>query len=112
MRAFTAGQWDEWFFRFVIWDHFFHKLIHLNYWSEILRPPLSSAKLSEQLDTKRGAPIGCALFLRRLLICLCFKNISGGLEGWPSSGSDLQSKFENDRFNYSLSGRTNPKPRR
>ena len=26
--------------RFVIWDHFFHKLIHLNYWSEILRPPL------------------------------------------------------------------------
>jgi hypothetical protein len=42
MRAFTAGQWDEWFFRFVIWDHFFHKLIHLNYWSEILRPPLSA----------------------------------------------------------------------
>jgi hypothetical protein len=21
-------------------DHLFHKLIHLNYWSEILRPPL------------------------------------------------------------------------
>jgi hypothetical protein len=42
MRAFTAGQWDEWFFRFVIWDHFFHKSIHLNYWSEILRPPLSA----------------------------------------------------------------------
>jgi hypothetical protein len=33
---------DEWFFRFVIWDHFFHKLIYLNYWSEILRPPLSA----------------------------------------------------------------------
>jgi hypothetical protein len=30
----------EWFFRFVILGHFFHKLIHLNYWSEILRPPL------------------------------------------------------------------------
>jgi hypothetical protein len=30
----------EWFFRFVISDHLFHKLIHLNYWSEILRPPL------------------------------------------------------------------------
>jgi hypothetical protein len=39
----TAGQWYEWFFRFVIFDHLFHKLIHLNYWSEILRPPLSSA---------------------------------------------------------------------
>jgi transposase len=22
-------------------DHLFHKLIHLNYWSEILRPPLT-----------------------------------------------------------------------
>jgi hypothetical protein len=31
----------EWFFRFVILDHFFYKLIHLNYWSEIPRPPLS-----------------------------------------------------------------------
>jgi hypothetical protein len=33
----------EWFFRFVILDHLFHKLIHLNYWSEILRPPLYKA---------------------------------------------------------------------
>jgi hypothetical protein len=39
----TAGQWDEWLFSFVIWDYFFHKLIHLNYWSEILRPPLPKA---------------------------------------------------------------------
>ncbi len=31
---------SSWFFRFVIWDHFFHTLIHLNYWSETLRPPL------------------------------------------------------------------------
>ena len=38
--ATLALKSDEWFFRFVIWDHFFHKLIHLNYWSEILRPPL------------------------------------------------------------------------
>ena len=38
----TAGQCDERFFRFVILDHLFHKLIHLNYWSEILRPPLAA----------------------------------------------------------------------
>jgi hypothetical protein len=38
--ATLALKSGEWFFRFVIWDHFFHKLIHLNYWSEILRPPL------------------------------------------------------------------------
>jgi hypothetical protein len=37
----------EWFFRFVIWDHFFHKLIHLNYWSEILRPPLTNRLLQQ-----------------------------------------------------------------
>ncbi|MFT4915170.1 MAG: hypothetical protein ACI9C3_001028, partial [Yoonia sp.] len=37
----TAGQWDEWFFCFVILDHLSHKLIHLNYWSEFPRPPLS-----------------------------------------------------------------------
>jgi hypothetical protein len=29
----------EWFFRFVNLGHLFHKSIHLNNWSEILRPP-------------------------------------------------------------------------
>ncbi|MFT5626613.1 MAG: hypothetical protein ACI8Z0_003123, partial [Lentimonas sp.] len=38
--ATLALKSGEWFFRFVILDHLFHKLIHLNYWSEILRPPL------------------------------------------------------------------------
>jgi hypothetical protein len=41
--ATLALKLGEWFFRFVIWDHCFHKLIHLNYWSEILRTPLTSA---------------------------------------------------------------------
>jgi hypothetical protein len=36
----TAGQWDEWFFRFVILDHLSHKWIHLNYGAEFPRPPL------------------------------------------------------------------------
>ena len=30
----------EWFFRFVMLNRLSHKSIHLNYWSEILRPPL------------------------------------------------------------------------
>jgi hypothetical protein len=29
-------------------DHLFHKLIHLNYWSEILRPPLLATALGVQ----------------------------------------------------------------
>ncbi len=39
-RALNSG---EWFFRFFILDHFFHHAIHLNNWSEFLRPPLRSA---------------------------------------------------------------------
>jgi adhesin transport system membrane fusion protein len=35
----------EWFFRFVIWDHFFRHAIHLNNWSENPRPPLADAKI-------------------------------------------------------------------
>ncbi|MEY8096589.1 hypothetical protein AB9F29_04130, partial [Falsihalocynthiibacter sp. S25ZX9] len=31
----------EWFFRFFILDHFSHRAIHLNNWSEIPRPPLN-----------------------------------------------------------------------
>jgi hypothetical protein len=30
----------EWFFRFFISDHFSHHAIHLNNWSEFLRPHL------------------------------------------------------------------------
>ncbi len=30
-----AGQWDEWFFRFVILNRFSYKSIHHNYWSDI-----------------------------------------------------------------------------
>jgi hypothetical protein len=41
----------EWFFRFVISDHLFHKLIHLNYWSEILRPPLSAPVSRRKSET-------------------------------------------------------------
>jgi hypothetical protein len=41
--ATLALKSGEWFFRFVIWDHFFHKSILLNYWSETLRPPLSTS---------------------------------------------------------------------
>ena len=38
--ATLALKSDKWLFRFVILDHFSHKLIHLNYWSEFPRPPL------------------------------------------------------------------------
>ena len=39
--ATLALKLGEWFFRFVILDHLSHKLIHLNYWSEFPRLPLS-----------------------------------------------------------------------
>ena len=49
----TAGQWAEWFFRFVILNRLSHKSIHLNYWYEILRPPLSDTinNFSDRFDT-------------------------------------------------------------
>jgi regulator of protease activity HflC (stomatin/prohibitin superfamily) len=40
--ATLALKSGEWFFRFVIWDHFFRHAIHLNNWSENPRPPLSN----------------------------------------------------------------------
>ncbi|MCX7568077.1 hypothetical protein OS189_17175, partial [Sulfitobacter sp. F26169L] len=43
--ATLALKSGEWFFRFVIWDNFFHKLIHLNYRYETLRPPLTPAEV-------------------------------------------------------------------
>jgi hypothetical protein len=43
--ATLASKSGEWFFRFVILDHLSHKLIHLNYWSEFPRPPLTTPYL-------------------------------------------------------------------
>ncbi|PCJ04006.1 MAG: hypothetical protein COB16_19735, partial [Rhodobacteraceae bacterium] len=43
----------EWFFRFVILDHLFHKLIHLNYWSEFPRPPLIVELLTMRIREPR-----------------------------------------------------------
>ena len=41
--ATLALKSGEWFFRFVISNHLFHKLIHLNYWPEIRRARLGCA---------------------------------------------------------------------
>ena len=56
--ATLALKSGEWFFRFVILDHLFHKLIHLNYWSEILRPPLTTGlpPLRYREPEKLGTP--------------------------------------------------------
>ena len=44
--ATLALKSGEWFFRVFILDRLSHKSIHLNYWSEFLRPPLAiDAKL-------------------------------------------------------------------
>ncbi len=42
--ATLALKSGEWFFRFVILNRLSHKSIHLNYWSEFLRPPLWLSK--------------------------------------------------------------------
>ena len=39
--AILALNSDEWLFRFLISDHYFHHAIHLNDWSEFPRPPLA-----------------------------------------------------------------------
>jgi len=41
--ATLALKSGKWFFCFVILGHLFHKSIHLNNWSETLRPPLRAS---------------------------------------------------------------------
>jgi hypothetical protein len=55
--ATLALKSGEWFFRFVIWDHFFHKLIHINYCSEILRPLQLSRRAAYQAHVSLGAHV-------------------------------------------------------